>query len=198
MIVEFALTLSLSVSPPNATVVPVEFRDPIREVITYPPFGLLNQLSGLSMPDGTREAYETEFLPESVYFGAFAVTKDFGYGYVTGANSLDAAREIALQECLKHGPSCLIYAEIIPQGYVPIIDGQVTLAREAAELYSNPDPSWGQARAMAVSEDGAYALVWGYANPNAARDAAMVDCETNTITDLPNLRPMSCMVIPFK
>lgn len=198
MIVEFALSFAIGVATPPATFVPVEFSQPVQQVITYPPVGTLNLLSGLDLPDGTREVFEGDFQDGSVYFGAFAITKDFAYGYVTGANSIEAARDIATQECLKHGPRCLIYAEIMPQGYVPITPGQVSLAPEAGNYYTNPDPTWGNFRAMAVSEDGAYSVVWNYASPREASDAALADCNSYLIDDLPELRPMPCVLVPFK
>ncbi len=198
MIIEFALSLTLTLPNAGPPVTHVEFREPVQQVVTYPPNGVLNQISGLELPQGTLEAFNTGFLDGHDYFGAFAITKDFGYGYVTGANSLEAARDIAEQECLKQGPVCLIYAEILPEGYAQPEDGQVTLAAEAAEYFNNPDPSWGDFRAMAVSEDGAYSVVWGYASPRAASQAAMDDCTSYIIDNLPNLRDMPCVMLPFK
>lgn len=202
MIIEFALsaTLALPNLAPNAGIplTQVQFVDPIREVITYPEGGVVNRLSALELPDGTLQAYEDEFLIDDGFFGAFAITKEFGYGYVNGANSIEAAREIAIEECLKQGPRCMIYAEIMPQDYVPLTDGQVALAAEAAGYFNNPDPSWGNFRAMAVSEDGAYSLVWNYGSPAEAAAAALSDCTGFAINDLPNLRDMPCVLIPFK
>lgn len=198
MIAELALSLSLTLPEVGAPLTEVEFVEPVQEVVTYPPVGILDQLSSLQLPDRTRDAFENDFLAGRTYFGAFAITKDFGYGYVTGANSIEAAREIAVEECLKQGPRCLIYAEIIPQGYVGLEPGQVSLAPEAANYFNNPDPSWGNFRAMAVSEDGAYSVVWNYGSPAEASAAALSDCAGYVITDLPNLREMPCVLIPFK
>jgi len=203
MIIEFVLSASLGLSPatlPEAEVplVNVEFSNPVRRVITYPPVGILDRKSGLELPEGTREAFEFDFADGTMYFGAFAITKDFGYGYVTGSNSIEAAREIAMEECLKQGPVCLIYAEILPQGYQPLNPGEVSLAAEAGAYYTNPDPSWGSFRAMAVSEDGAYSVVWNHGTPREATAAALADCEQYTINDLPNLRDMPCVLVPFK
>ena len=198
MIVEFALSLSLTLSDAGVPVTQVEFVEPVQQVVTYPPVGVLNQISGLQLPEGPREAYQDIFLDGNVFFGAFAITKDFAYGYVVGANSLEAAREIALEECLKQGPICLVYAEIVPQGYVPLPQGHVGLAPEAANYYNNPDPAWGNYRAMAISEDGAYSIVWNYDTPREANEAAMADCTGYRITGLPNLRQMPCVLVPFK
>lgn len=198
MIVEFALSLTLSLPHSALPVVPVNFTDPVQQVVTYPPVGALKQISGLPLPPGTQEAFDNEFLDGSVYFGAFAVTKDFAYGYVTGANSIEAARDIATQECLKHGSGCLIYAEILPVGYEPLPAGSIALAPEAADYYNNPDPSWGSYRAMAVSEDGAYSVVWNHPTPIAANVTALADCNSYVIDDLPDLRPMPCVLIPLE
>lgn len=198
MIAELSIALALTLPDAGPPVTRIQFVEPITEVVTYPPLGVLDQLSGLDLPAGTLAAFEDEFLDGSVYFGAFAITKEFGYGYVTGANSIEAAREIALQECLKQGPRCLIYAEILPQGYVPLEPGQVSLATEAADYYRNPRPDWGNFRAMAISEDGAYSVVWNYGTLSLAQDAALSDCAGYAIDDLPELRDMPCMLIPFK
>ncbi|SMX39784.1 hypothetical protein [Octadecabacter ascidiaceicola] len=198
MIVEFALSLSLTLPNAGPTVTPVEFVEPIQQILTYPPEAVLNQISGVPLPDETMQVFENRFLAEDMYFGAFAITKDFGYGYVTGSNSIEAARDVAMQECLKHGPVCMIYAELLPIGYVPLAQGQASLAAEAADHFNNPDASWGNYRAMAISEDGAYSVVWNYASPREASDAAMSDCTGYRINDLPNLRDMPCVLIPFK
>jgi hypothetical protein len=202
MIVEFILTLSLSlpISVPDVgpLLTQIDFAEPVQEVVTYPSVGVENRLSGLQLPDETLTAYEIDFLADTVFFGAFAITKDFGYGYVTGANSLEAAREIAIEECLKQGPICLVYAEILPQGYAPLEAGQISLAPEAAGYFDNPDPTWGSFRAMAVSEDGAYSVVWGYGSQSEASAAALSDCGEFVIDDLPNLREMPCFLVPFK
>ncbi|MBU2992616.1 DUF4189 domain-containing protein [Octadecabacter sp. 1_MG-2023] len=198
MIVEFVIAATLTLPTMGPSVTQVEFREPIREVVTYPPVGVLEQASGLRLPDEVRSVFEEDFLEGHVYFGAFAITKEFGYGYVTGANSIEAARDIAIEECLKQGAGCLIFAELYPEGYVPLEDGQVSLAPEAAAYFNNPGADWGTYRAMAVSEDGAYAIVWDYETPAAAAAAALADCEEYVITNLPNLRSMPCVLIPFK
>jgi hypothetical protein len=51
---------------------------------------------------------------------------------------------------------------------------------------------------MAVSEDGAYSVVWGCGSPSEASAAALSDCREYVITDLPNLREMPCILVPFK
>lgn len=198
MIIEFVLSVAITTPDPTAQITPIQFNEPVQQVLTYPPVGVLNVLSGLQLPGDTLAAFEGDFLDGSVFFGAFAVTKDYAYGYVTGANSIEAARDIALSECLKHGPRCLIYAEIVPENFSPLQSGQVSLSAEAANFYHNPDPSWDQFRAMAVSEDGAYSVVWNYGSPAEAAQAALSDCSGYVIADLPDLREMPCLLIPFK
>ena len=199
MIVEFALSLALTAPEmPEVQVTQVQFSEPVQQVITYPPNGVLNMLSGLDLPADTNDAFQNDFLDGSIFFGAFAITKDFGYGYVTGANSLEGARDIALAECLKHGDRCLIFAEILPEGFAPLERGQVSMSAEPADYYRNPDPTWGSFRAMAISEDGAYSVVWNYGSTAEAEQAALADCTGYVITDLTDLRDMPCILVPFK
>jgi hypothetical protein len=86
----------------------------------------------------------------------------------------------------------------LPQGYAPLEAGQISLAPETAGYFDNPDPTWGSFRAMVVSEDGAYSVVWCYGSPSEASAAALSDCREYVITDLPNLREMPCILVPFK
>lgn len=198
MIIEFAVAVALTLPNTSPVVTQVEFREPVLGVVTYPTEGELNRVSGLQLPGDTLVAFEEEFLTDHIFFGAFAITKEFGYGYVTGANSIEAAREIAIEECLQQGTGCLIYAEIYPVGFDALPDGAISLASEASAYYNDPPTEWGNYRAMAISEDGAYSIVWNYETPARAAAAALADCEGYTISDLPNLREMPCMLVPFK
>jgi hypothetical protein len=74
----------------------------------------------MQLPDVTRTAYNNDFFVENIFFGAFAVTKDFGYGFVVGANSIETAREFTTVKCFEHESICLNYAEILPTGFVPL------------------------------------------------------------------------------
>ena len=89
MIVDFVVSLSLtlpnSVSDVGPLLTQIDFVEPVQQVATYPPASVWNRLSRLQLLDGTLTAYETDFLADTVFFGAFAITKDFGYGYVTAA-----------------------------------------------------------------------------------------------------------------
>lgn len=51
MILEFALTLTLMPPIPSDQVMQVQFTEPVRRVVTYPPNGVVNQLSGLPLPE---------------------------------------------------------------------------------------------------------------------------------------------------
>lgn len=198
MILEFALTLTLTPPIPSDQVMQVQFTEPVRRVVTYPPNGVVNQLSGLPLPEDVQAAYDAEFLSGSTYFGAFAVAKDFSYGYATGINSPQAAREIALAECQQFADRCLVYAEIVPEGFLPLGPGEVTMSAEAAGYYLNPNPAWGDFRAMAISEDGAYSVTWNYGTRDQAAAAALADCTSYLTTDLPGVRAMPCILLPFK
>jgi hypothetical protein len=167
---------------------------PFRTVIPYPDTAQVVARSALPLSSDAQTAYDTDFLPYS-YFGAFAISKDGSYGYVTATNSLDAARDIAIGECQRYAPLCVIYAEIVPQGYVDVSAGEVVLNPEAADYFNDPGkhPAY---RAMAVSADGAYSYVWGHATPADAVDAALADCESYRVRDIPGIADMPCWVLP--
>lgn len=140
-----------------------------------------------------RETFETVFEPEG-YYGAFAVGNQDGYGYAAGANTIDAAREIAVAQCETVTSGCLIVAELLPTGYLDAGPNAFTLSYEATENITAPDR--GAERAMAVSEDGGYAMVWGHDSQAEAREAALADCQGQRLTfDLP-IRDMPCVIVP--
>lgn len=192
-----SLGTGMSAYPGPAPLVSVDFSRPIVAVRVYPEAGEVVELSALPMIPDTERAYLEDFIPGTTYFGAFAIGKDGSYGYATGVNTIEAARDIAFEECEKHSPGCLIYAEILPLGYAPVGRGEVTLSSTAAEYYANPGDRPAH-RAMAVSEDGAYSLVWGYGSAAAAQEAAVADCEEYRVLDLPGLRDMPCILLPLK
>lgn len=185
----------VQVSEPR-NLVAADWTTPISEVATFPRDGVLFARSALPLHSDTRAALEGEFQDGMTYFGAFAIGKDGSYGYVWGANSLAAARDIAREECLKFTDACLIYAEIHPRGYQEPGRGVATMAPDAAEFFESYQ-SQPQFYAMAISEDGAYAIVWGHATQGAADRAAMSDCNSYRITDLPDLRDMPCILLPL-
>ncbi len=174
-----------------------EFAAPIDTVVTFARDGVLVERSALPLQGDTRLAFEQEFQDGMTYFGAFAIGKDGSYGYVSGANSIAGARDIAREECLKFTDACLIYAEIHPRGYEPPGRGVATMGPDAAGHFEAHEAR-PRHRAMAISEDGAYAIVWGHATQGAADRAALSDCSSYRITDLPNLRDMPCTLLPLK
>lgn len=198
MIIEFLVALGLWSGPVDTVgnVELAEFTTPVLAVRTYPPQGEVVPMSALPLAPDVRTAFDTEFIMGEVYYGAFAISKDGAYGYVTGSNSIEAAREVAFAECEKYADACLIYAEIYPVGYSEIGRGEVTMSSEASEIYANPGDR-PRFRAMAISEDGAYSLVWGHATQQAADNAAMTDCDSYRITDL-QMREMPCVLLPLK
>jgi hypothetical protein len=171
----------------------VDYILPVQRVVPYGAAGELRAVSTAALSPEAQTAFDTEFAP-APYFGAFAVSKDGGWGYTTGTNSLGAAREIALQECLAVNRSCIIHTEIVPQGYVDIGPGDVTLSPETAGHYGDVTTNT-VFFAMAVSADGAYSKVWGYPTQAEADQQALADCESYRINDLP-ISDMPCVLLP--
>lgn len=185
------------VALPAPDIAPVEFRLPAQSVTLYPPQGELRVLSAPALPPDVQAAYDENFAGQT-FFSAFALSKDGGWGYATTVNTLAAAREVAMQECLSRNAQCRIIAEIVPQGYMPPDQGEITLTPEVAALYADPAGvgATGGAMAMAVSEDGAYSLVWGHASQPDADRSAISDCEGNRMSGLTQLRDMPCILLP--
>ncbi|GGL75411.1 hypothetical protein [Wenxinia marina] len=176
----------------------IDFQLPAERVILYPPSGELRMLSGLRLSPEAQQAFDTEFRP-TTYFSAFATSKSGGWGYATTTNSAEAARAIAMGECRSSNDDCILVAEIVPRGYREPGPGDITMTPEVAELYRNPAAAGapdGAARAMAISADGAYALVWGLPDQAAADGAAISDCGQHLNHDLPGVEPMPCFVVP--
>lgn len=153
-----------------------DFTPPITEVLTYGPEAELLQISAPPLSEIAQDAWDNEFL-SSPYFGAFVLSKSGGYGYATSTNSRDAAREIAMMECLAQNNQCRLIAEIVPTGFAEPAENAATVTREVAE-YLQELATQPRFRAAAISADGAYSLVWGYETPEDAEAAAMSDCES--------------------
>jgi hypothetical protein len=174
-------------------VMEVDYILPAQRVVPYGNDGVLRQLSNVALSPDAQTAFDREFAV-APYFGAFAVSKDGGWGYSTGSNSLGAAREVALAECLSVNSVCTIHTELIPVGYVAIGPGDVTLSPETAGHYNDTTTNT-PFFAMAVSADGAYSKVWGYASQAEADAQALADCDSYRITDLP-IPAMPCVLLP--
>ncbi len=173
--------------------VEVDYILPVQKVVPYGTEGVVRTVSSIRLASEAQAAFDAEFAPAD-YFGAFAVSKDGGWGYTSGTNSLGAAREIAMQECLAVNRSCTIHSEIVPVGYVDIGPGDVTLSPETAWHYFDVTTNT-VFFAMAVSADGAYSKVWAYPTQAEADRQALADCESFRIMDLP-ISSMPCLLLP--
>lgn len=205
MLIGFALALGIAgqvtadavpkvlTGPGMEGIVSVDYILPVQRVVPYGPAAEMRTLSDIVLSPEAQTAFNTEFAP-APYFGAFAVSKDGGWGYTTGTNSLGAAREIAMQECLAVNRSCIIHTEIVPMGYVDIGPGDVTLSPETAGHYADATTNTTYF-AMAVSADGAYSKVWGYPSQAEADQQALADCESYRVNDLP-ISEMPCVLLP--
>ena len=190
-----ALTMGLTATPetiPGLT--EVEFIQPVNRTVIFPSEGEVTLRSGVSLPLDVKEVFDRDFAAHH-YFGAFAISKDFGYGYSTGTHTLLAAREMALANCLTVNEQCRVIAELVPVGYGGAQEGVITLSPEAAE-YFNRRNSYGTYRAMAVSAAGAYALVWNETTQSAADAGALSDCEGYRGDEVEGLRDMPCILVP--
>lgn len=177
---------------------PVQFEPDAARVVLYPSAPELRMLSALELSPDAQAAFDNDFRDAS-YYAAFAFSKSGGWGFATMTNSLDAARAIALGECLDVNDACRIVAEIVPPGYRPPRPGDITLSPEVAAMYRNPEAAGAppaSSRALAVSADGAYALSWGHLNQTAANEAALADCAKHVVRDLPDIPEMPCILVP--
>jgi hypothetical protein len=195
MLFAFSIAFQTPGLPGIATqdLVEADYILPAQRVVPYGPQGVLQTISNVRLSPEAQNAFDTDFVTAS-YFGAFAVSKDGGWGYSTGSNSLGAAREIAMAECLSVNSACTIHTELVPEGYVTMGPGDVTLSPETAGHYNDTSTNT-PFYAMAVSADGAYSKVWGYASQAEADAQAVSDCEQYRINDLP-LSDMPCVLLP--
>jgi hypothetical protein len=198
MFVVLALAISTATVSPtlpdlSANLTQVDYILPAQRVVRYDTAGELNVVSNVRLSPDAQTAYDQDFTTAS-YFGAFAVSKDGGWGYSTGTNSLEAARDIALNECLAVNSACTIHTEIVPQGYVDLGPGDVTLSPETAGHYNDTSTN-AQFYAMAISADGAYSKVWGYPSQAEADTQALADCESYRVNDLP-IGDYPCLLLP--
>lgn len=173
---------------------PVAQAEPVTPgVAVFAPSSRVHVLGSAALtPDG-EQAFGRDF-STAIYFGAFAVAKDGGWGYFTGVNSRVAARELALAECRRVSPDCAIYAELLPSDYADPGPGTITLGPDAARVYREAETDLGF-HAMAVSADGAYAKIWSAATQDAADQQALADCESYR-SDAPAAAGMACILLP--
>jgi len=180
---------------PNALpdAVQVQFQLPAERIVEYPA-SELRQISAPVLSETAQEAFDNSFLVAS-HYSAFAYSKDGGFGYSTTANTQDAARQIAMQQCLNFNEQCRIIAEIIPVGYRPPGPGDITVSPVIADLIRDAR-SQPQFRAMAISEEGAYSYVWGHKNQENANRAAIADCDSHIDPNLLGTSIGVCILVP--
>ncbi len=104
MFVALALAISTATGAPalpglTADLTQVDYILPAQRVVPYGTTTEMRVISNVRLSPDAQTAYDQDFATAS-FFGAFAVSKDGGWGYSTGTNSLEAARDIALNECL--------------------------------------------------------------------------------------------------
>ncbi len=190
------LMLLTSAQTTDMQLTQVDFALPAQRVTTFAPIAELRITSGQPLSQIAQEAFDRDFAA-STYFSAFALAKAGGFGYAIGANSLGAARDMALQRCLTENANCVIVAEIVPERYVPPAPGEIFLRTEAADFFNNPSPDVNNMRSMAISEDGSWAYMWGYTLQAEADAAAIAECELNR-SDVPNLQDWPCFLVPLR
>lgn len=187
-----ALAVAVGLATPNMA--QADFTLPATRTQTFPNVTNITLQSRVILPAQVQEAYDQEFAIES-FFGAFAISKDFGYGYSTGAHTLEAARALAMAFCLELNSECRIIAELTPASYQGPQTGVITLSTEAAG-YFNSRQDYATYRAMAASAAGSYALVWSAPTQSEANRIALSDCEGYRESEPPGLRDMPCILVP--
>lgn len=186
--------MSLMQAPPSpSNFVEIEFQLPAERVVEYAA-SELRQISAPQLSETAQTAFDSEFLV-TTHYSAFAYAKGGGYGYSTTANTLDAARFIAMEQCLSFNDQCRIIAEIIPVGYQPPGPGDITVSPAIAGFIrdARAQPPF---RAMAISEEGAYSYVWGHKNQEDANRAAVADCISHVDPDLQGSSIGTCVLVP--
>jgi hypothetical protein len=195
MLLPFAFVLAVGLPPSlgGPAVIPVDFPLNGGPATAFSSAATVRILTDLPLSPEAQAVFDSEFQATG-YFGAFALSKDGGYGYSSGVATLAAAREVALAQCASLNGNCLVMAELVPEGYVPPPDGTLTLSQQVQSYFStaakNPD-----FQALAVSEDGAFAMYWGMASQSEADRQALTDCEANRDRSIPGLRDMPCVLV---
>lgn len=181
--------------PAAAPVIPVDFSGPFTNIIAAEPRAVLRMLSALPLGDTAQPIFDRDF-ERATYFSAFALSKDGGYGYAVAANSLGAARDMAMVECLAQNAKCSVIAEIVPQGYRDPAPGDLYLNPDIAAYYFSPGPEVNGSRAMAISEDGAWSFIWGFTTQAEADAEAIKTCQANRSPVAPGQIDWPCFLVP--
>jgi hypothetical protein len=188
-------TQNIALPQPAPQIVQVEYVLPAQRVVVYAPDANLQMTSQAILSPEAQAAFDAEFAI-GTYFGAFAMSKDGGWGYSLGSNSLDAARAIAIAQCASVNTTrCVVVAEITPVGYQPPAPGEVAVSPEVYGYYSDTTTNV-KAYAMAISEDGAYSKIWGVASQAEADAQVLADCNAQRMTEPAGLIDMPCFLLP--
>lgn len=171
-----------------------EFVVPETRVVIYPPEAELRMLTNRVLPSDLKQLFDTEF-SHSTYFSALAMSDDGGWGFALTVNSRDAARKIAMLECLNVNTRCRLIAEVLPVGFAPVTPGEITLTPEVADHWASYLGLPG-IKAFAVSEDGAFAYVWDVPTQDEADRLALADCEAFRMSDLARVPDLPCILLP--
>lgn len=192
-VVVSGLMMSLVV---GATAARAEFTPPITQIVAYSGETRLVEHSRPQLSDIAQEAWDVEFAPSS-FFSAFALSKTGGYGYATTTSSPQAAREIAMLECLSQNDTCRVIAEIHPVEYQPLPDNAVPVTMEVAGYIAEVERAV-PFRGAAISADGAYSFVWGYDSQAEAERVALSDCNAyRRPQEDPSHPTWPCVVLPI-
>jgi hypothetical protein len=144
-------------------------------------------------PEGQAE-FNDIFVAQG-YFGAWAMSDNGGYGYASGSGTIEAAREIAMAQCVGSNPQgCQIVAELLPDGWYPAGPQDIPLSEQVAREWLTEGRD--AFRAVSISEDGAYAVVWGHASQADANAAALRDCQSGLMALNVPIRAMPCILVP--
>jgi hypothetical protein len=190
-VVAAAATVPPAEPPPQPT--PRDTTAESQGVVLFAAESQIRTLGTARLTPEAQEAFDNAFSAGS-YFGAFTVSKDGGWGYYIGINTRQAARDLALSECVAAGLDCAVYAELLPVYYVDPGEGAITLAPEVAQVYTDTTTDL-PFHAMAISEDGAYSKIWDAPSQAEAERQALAECE-NYRADVTPPRDMSCFLLP--
>ena len=94
-------------------------------------------------------------LPQTRYFGAFAVGPDGQFGWVGNRHDIESARAGALSRC---GPACEIALELYPAGYEAAGSGRPVSVKLADAIAARGDIGPQSAVYYALAPNGSWAL----------------------------------------
>jgi hypothetical protein len=195
VLIPVAAALALTILPIDPFAGPLTVDYPVKggSVLLYTGETVVTWLEQTKLDPEARETFDGVFTDQG-YFGAWAMSDNGGYGYAAGAGTIEAAREIAMAQCEASNDGCRMVAELFPADFYAPGPQDITLSQQQTVEFNTPDR--GSFRAMAVGEDGAYAVNWGFASQAEADAASMADCTASMLVlDLPGLRAMPCILL---